>query len=103
MKNITADFGVLVGSPVTLRCTGSSAEGIVDITWSTSIPGVTLPQPTQTPLDGNTVTSFITLDSVSDSYSRVYVCNVSNGLGSVGENIISLSVISKFVANIEVS
>ena len=94
-----SDLGVLNGSSVNLTCTGSSAEGNVSITWNTPIPGITLPEPTQTPLDGNNVTSFITLDSVSSGYSGVYVCNISNELSSVAKNF-TLSVISKCLCHI---
>ena len=95
LEEISGDLDILYGSSVTLNCTGSSAEGNVNITWSTSVPGITLPQPTLTPLDENTVTSSVTLDSVSDAYSGVYVCNISNGLASVTEKV-SIVVISKY-------
>ena len=83
------------GSTATLNCRGSTPEGDPRVTWSTSIPGLALPQPTQITLDEYTVSSSITLDSVSSSYSGVYVCNVSDGIKNVANNI-SLSVIGRF-------
>ena len=94
MNDITDDLGVLNGFSVTLNCTGSSGVGNVSITWSTSNPVITLPQPTETALDENTTMSTITLDSVSANYGGVYICNVTNRFGEVTGNV-SLSVISK--------
>lgn len=94
LEEISSDLIVTNGSTVILNCKGSALENNVSITWSTSFPGLALPKPTQISLDENTVSSSITLDSVDSSYSGEYVCNVSNELSSVTENI-SLTIISK--------
>lgn len=93
LVDISSDLAVQYNHNTTLHCTSSSELGDVSITWSTSIFGV-LPQPTVIH-DGNTTTSFITLESVDDSYSGDYSCNISNKFGGVVGNIF-LSVICKF-------
>ena len=93
LEFISCDDVVLVGSTVTLNCTGSSLDGNVNVTWSTDL-GVTLPPATLTREDDMTVTSRLVLDSVEDANGGVYMCTVSNRVNQIVDTV-QLSVISE--------
>ena len=92
---ISCDVGVEIGSNVSLRCVGSSMDGDATLTWSTPL-NLTLPTPTLTAEDSLTMSSTIVLEDVTDDYSGLYFCTVSNRFGQVDNNV-TVAVISESI------
>ena len=91
---ISNDTGVLTGNNVTLECTVSSSDGMLNVNWSTPVQTA---QPVNTMLDETTVLSSLSLTSVDSSYSGVYACVVLNRAGTVMD-MVSVSVVSKYTS-----